>query len=198
MLQVKSVLLILICSMFCFGFSQGEKQAVFNTPVQSNAGGTVSSLGLKEIAKKDSIKKLVAQKKVAYNLGFLPLDSIVVTSSFGSRKHPITGKWSRHRGVDLRGKFKDIKAVQKGIIIAKGYDKKLGQYVKLKCGTFVFVYGHLNYIYINKGDVVKANQIIGQSGGTGGVTAEHLHFAIEKSGKYIDPLPILQLLFSHS
>lgn len=179
-------------------FPQDAETGIFNTLQRSDLTGTVSSLDEKQKAEKDSIVKLVHDKKIEYNLGFLPMDSVLVTSAFGPRKHPITGKWSRHRGIDLRGRSKDILAVQSGIIIDKGYDPLLGQFVKLKCGTFVFVYGHLKYIYSNLGDRVEGGQIIGKTGGTGRVTAGHLHFGIEKSGEYIDPLPILELIFTHS
>ncbi len=180
------------------GFAQDGKASVFNTPQRSGSTGTVSSLDQGRKVEIDPIVKLVDDKKLEYNLGYLPMDSVLVTSAFGPRKHPVTGNWSQHRGVDLRGSSKDILAVQSGIIVDKGYDTLLGQYVKLQCGSFVFVYGHLKHIYSNLGDRVTGGQVIGRTGGTGRVTADHLHFGIEKSGTYIDPLPILQLIFNHN
>lgn len=178
--------------------TQGQSTSVFNTPMRNDVSGTLSSIGENKKKIIDSINTAVAIKKVEYNIGFLPMDSVVVTSPFGTRIHPITGKRKTHRGVDLRGRAKEIKAVQMGIIIHKGYDPSLGQYLKLKSGSFVFIYGHLKHCYVKQGDVVAANQVIGRTGDTGKVTAEHLHFAIQKDGKYIDPLPILNLLFQQS
>ena len=171
---------------------------VFNTLKNTEGGGKVSRIGELSADKELELEKEIASEKLKYNLGVLPIDSILVTSPFGKRKHPITGKKSFHSGVDLRAKNKDVKAVQNGIVIDKGYDKYLGQYLKLRCGSFVFVYGHLKYIYVKKGQFVDMDQLIGRTGGTGRVTADHLHFAIKKSNTYINPLPILNLIFTHN
>lgn len=169
----------------------------FNTVVRSNVEKVVSELSLTDSLEKverDSIVELMEVKKVQYNMGVLPLEDIYVTSFYGSRIHPITGVYAYHRGVDLRANEKMVYAVQSGVIYDVGYDKKLGEYVKLRCGDFTFVYGHLAHVYVKPGTMVKSGDILGKTGETGSVTAEHLHFAIKKGQEYLDPYPILKLI----
>ena len=176
----------------------------FNTVRISNKKGTVSLLSIDSVprsvnfSKNDSILTLIGNKKVEYNLGSLPLDDIILTSEYGKRKHPLTGVWSDHHGIDLRAKGKYVYAVQQGIITDVGYNRLLGEYVKLTCGTFEFVYGHLDHVYKTLGARVGVGEIIGQTGDTGRVTAEHLHFGIKNNGVFIDPYPILSLIYENS
>lgn len=156
---------------------------------------------LETVDKIDSLKVdslILETKKVEYNLGVLPLDDIYVTSFYGDRFHPIKKRYIKHNGVDLRAKDKGVYAVQKGIITEVGYDQALGQFIRLQCGTFEFVYGHLAHSYITLGSLVNIGDIIGRTGGTGDVTAKHLHFAMKKDGKFIDPYPILSLIYKSS
>lgn len=178
-----------------FGFYKISAQdTIFNTVKRSDHKGIVSNLTEKEQTKREAKKIKIAELKIEYNMGVLPLDSIFITSSYGVRRHPVTGKVSNHRGVDLRGVDKNVYAVQDGIVVDKGYSKLLGQFLHIQCGSYTFIYGHLKHIFISKGDVVKCNEVIGNTGGTGRVTAEHLHFAIKNGKDYMDPYPILFLL----
>lgn len=170
----------------------------FNTVQYSKKKGTVSMIAVDTIQKIDSVRILIKEKKVEYNMGTLPLDDIIVTDEYGKRIHPVTGKKSFHSGIDLRAKGKYVYAVQQGIITDVGYDRFLGEYVKLKCGTFEFIYGHLDHIYKTLGETVGVGEVLGQTGDTGRVTAEHLHFGIKNNGKFIDPYPILKLIHEHS
>lgn len=177
------------------GMAFSQDTVVFNTVRRTHLKGTITVLEEhKNDVRKDSLKALLEKRKIEYNMGYLPLDSIFVTSHYGLRKHPLTGKYRKHYGVDLRGADKSVLAVQKGIVIDKGYDSRLGQFLKLRCGSFTFIYGHLKHIYVRTGELVTGGQVIAKTGGTGDVTAEHLHFGIKKGKAYIDPLPILELI----
>ena len=121
----------------------------------------------------------------------LPVDKIHVTSPFGYRRHPVTGKRSFHSGVDYRGRIGDpVYAVAKGRVIYSGYDKLNGNKVVIKHsdGTKTY-YLHLSKRLVKKGSTVIARQQIAKIGQTGRVTGPHLHFGIKSNkGKWVNPL----------
>ncbi len=179
-------------------FSLLDTSAQFNTIGPRNGSPNAFFFDTKEILvdslKRDSVSRMIAEKKVEYNLGMLPLEKIFVTSFYGDRYHPIKKVTAFHGGVDLRAKDKNVLAVQSGIITDVSYNGELGQHIRLRCGTFEFVYGHLAHIYVTKGANIGIGYIIGRTGGTGSVTAKHLHFGIFNDGKSVDPYPILGLI----
>ena len=170
----------------------------FNTVASKHYKGAVSYLEPSDKkpreTEKDSIASLIEVKKVEYNMGILPLEEIYVTSFYGYRNHPIYGKYSFHKGIDLRAVDKEVYAVQTGIVVETGYDPGLGQYLKIESGTFQFIYGHLAHIYKKECSTVKIGEVIGRTGGTGNVTGKHLHFAIKNGEEFVDPYPILKLI----
>lgn len=136
---------------------------------------------------------VTAKKKI--KLLSLPLDSIYVTSKFGKRADPFTGKNRKHYGIDLRASSSEIYSIMPGKIKKVGYEKKgLGNYIKIEHGDFEVIYGHLHTAIGEVGDFVSAGTIVGISGNTGRSTAPHLHFAIKYKGKYVDPKPVLEYL----
>jgi murein DD-endopeptidase MepM/ murein hydrolase activator NlpD len=122
-----------------------------------------------------------------------PLNRIHVTSTFGWRRHPVTGRKSFHHGVDFRArKGTPVFAVAKGRVVRAGFSKLDGNMVVLKHmdGTRTY-YLHLSRILVGKGQLVSAHQEIGLSGRTGRVTAAHLHFGIKSPrGKWLNPLNV--------
>ncbi len=120
-----------------------------------------------------------------------PLRRIHVTSTFGWRRHPVTGKRSFHNGVDFRArKGTPVYAVYNGRVTKTGYDKYGGKFVEiLHPGKVRTYYLHLSKILVRKGQRVKAGEIIAKSGATGRVNGPHLHFAIKNpKGKWVNPL----------
>ncbi len=120
----------------------------------------------------------------------LPIDKIHVTSSYGWRTHPVTGRKSFHNGVDYRGRIgAPVYAVAKGKVITSTYDKLSGNKIVLRHsdGTRTY-YLHLSKRIAKVGDYVKPKQLIGKVGKTGRVTGSHLHFGIKNSkGRYVNP-----------
>ncbi|WP_312824802.1 M23 family metallopeptidase [Epilithonimonas sp.] len=124
----------------------------------------------------------------------MPLDrSIVVTSPFGKRSHPVLGTTKIHTGTDLKASYENVYAVLDGIVLASGWDPSGGgNYIKIKhSGSFVTSYLHLSEIYYKAGEAVKAGFIIAKSGNTGNSTGAHLHFSVAENGKYINPIRFL-------
>ncbi len=121
----------------------------------------------------------------------LPLKHIYLTSPYGYRIHPVTGKYSYHAGIDLRARSDTVFAVMPGHVKRSSYDPFLGVYIKLSHGDYETTYGHLSQIFVLPPDSVSAGTAIGLTGSTGRTTGEHLHFAVSYHGRSIDPLKFL-------
>ena len=122
---------------------------------------------------------------------WLPLKSLQVTSAFGYRIHPLTGKYAFHNGVDLRAKHDTVFAIMSGLVFTAGYDREIGVHIVIRHGEYESIYGHLSSVFVTPRDSVLVGQPIGITGATGAVTGEHLHFAIRHGRQYINPLQFL-------
>jgi len=124
----------------------------------------------------------------------LPLRHMRLTSGYGYRLHPLTGRFQFHQGIDLRARSDTVFAVLAGKVLTSAYDPALGFYIRLSHGDFETLYGHLSQIFVLAGDSVSASDAVGITGASGLVTGEHLHFAVSYRHKAIDPLKFLTLL----
>ena len=116
-----------------------------------------------------------------------PLKSIKVTSPYGYRRDPFTGKLSWHNGLDLRAKNEPAYAMMDGIVEKVGYDNRSGNYVTLRHGNYHVSYCHLSSIIVRKGESVFPGIIVGVTGNTGRSTGSHLHLTCKKDGKSVNP-----------
>lgn len=123
----------------------------------------------------------------------LPLKKIKVTSPFGMRKDPFTGKRRMHNGIDLRARNDEVYAMFPGVVKKVGYDKRSGNYVTLRHGDYTVSYCHLSKVTLDKGTRIHAHDVVGVTGNTGRSTGEHLHITCKRYGKYINP----QILFQY-
>ena len=123
----------------------------------------------------------------------LPLKRIKVTSSFGMRRDPFTGKLRMHNGIDLYARNDEVYAMFSGVVRKVGYDKRSGNYIILQHGDYTVSYCHLSEIKLNIGSRVHAHEVVGVSGNTGRSTGEHLHITCKRNGEYVNP----QILFQY-
>ena len=119
----------------------------------------------------------------------------VLTSGFGWRKDPINGKKAYHRGVDIRGrKGTDVKATANGIVKIENYDKGNGRYILVDHENgFVTKYAHLKKSFVEMGDSVTRDQIIGLVGSTGRSTGPHVHYEIHYDDKIVNPTRFVRI-----
>ena len=120
-----------------------------------------------------------------------PLISIKITSPYGYRRDPFTGKQSWHNGLDLRAKNEPAYAMMDGIVEKVGYDNRSGNYIILRHADFTISYCHLSKVHIAPGTLVFAGTIIGRSGSTGRATGEHLHLTVKHKKAYLNPKILL-------
>ena len=122
-----------------------------------------------------------------------PVDTPLITSLFGPRRDPFTGKKRFHRGVDLRARVRQrVEAIGPGTVTRAAENGGYGLSVEiLHEGGFTSTYSHLSLILVRQNDRVEAGDPIGLTGNTGRSTAAHLHFEIWKGSEPIDPLDLL-------
>lgn len=118
-----------------------------------------------------------------------------ITSRFGWRKDPFTGKRAFHSGLDFRASYKQpVFATATGKVVYAGWGKGYGKMVKIKHKYgYTTLYAHLYHIKVRSGQWVRVGQIIGYAGSTGRSTGVHLHYEIRKYGKLINPIKFLYL-----
>jgi murein DD-endopeptidase MepM/ murein hydrolase activator NlpD len=122
-----------------------------------------------------------------------PINFQYVSSGFNLyRYHPILHRYRPHVGVDLVAEYgTPVKAVADGRVETAGWCGELGLCVRiLHDGGIVSIYGHLSEIGpdLHEGAEVHVGQMIGRVGSSGLSTGPHLHYGLEKDGRYIDPL----------
>jgi len=120
-----------------------------------------------------------------------PVPYYTLTSPFGMRVHPISGKWKMHNGVDMAAaQGTPIYAAKSGKVTVTSFQAGgAGYYVSINHGDgFSSVYMHMTHYIVSPGQYVTAGQVIGYVGSTGGSTGPHLHFGISYNGKYVNPM----------
>ena len=118
----------------------------------------------------------------------LPLDFMHLTSAYGRRTDPFTKCERFHDGIDLRCDKAKVYAMLPGVVKEVRHGNKgYGNYVVLNHGNMECLYGHLSATTVREGDFLYAGTIVGISGNTGKSTAPHLHIALKKNGKSVDP-----------
>ncbi|MBR1715926.1 MAG: M23 family metallopeptidase [Treponema sp.] len=120
----------------------------------------------------------------------LPLSRKILTSKFGYRTSPISGKWKLHAGIDLAAPTgTDILACKSGEVIeAANNNPVYGSYVIIRHDKkTTSTYAHMSKILVKKHQKVKTGETIGKVGQTGMATGPHLHFEIREGGTPKDP-----------
>ncbi len=116
-----------------------------------------------------------------------------VSSSFGNRMHPMTGKKQFHRGVDIPGKpGSQVLAVADGVVTRSEKNGQYGWLVEIDHGDdYVTLYSHNRSNSVEEGQTVVKGQTIGLVGSTGRSTGPHVHFEVKKKGRHINPVKYL-------
>ncbi|CAA6816399.1 MAG: Peptidase M23 [uncultured Thiotrichaceae bacterium] len=119
----------------------------------------------------------------------MPVRNGYISSSYGFRRDPFTGKKRLHKGIDFAGKLgTDIAAVGSGIVSYVGKNGGYGKTIEIDHGGGIISrYAHLHRIGVKRDQVVKKSQVIAQLGSTGRSTGPHLHLEVIKDGVQQDP-----------
>ena len=153
----------------------------------------------------DSVKELVAgttvfvpdaqldwvtRQEINGDLFHKPIHSRYWLSSYyGWRSSPFSGKRSYHSGVDMAAPSgTSIYAALDGTVTSTGFNNVYGNYVIISHHSgYKSLYGHMSAVLVSRGQYVTTNTRIGKVGSTGMSTGPHLHFTVYKFGKTVNP-----------
>lgn len=113
-----------------------------------------------------------------------------LTSKFGYRMNPFTGKRSMHAGLDIAAApGSPVYAPADGVVMFAGYDESYGKLVSIDHGYGVTTrFGHNSQIYVHVGQRVSKWDVISAVGNTGRSTGPHLHYEVRVNGTPVDPI----------
>lgn len=116
-----------------------------------------------------------------------------LSSGYGYRRHPISGKRDFHQGIDISNRSgTPIYATADGEVIYVGRKYKMGKYIKIRHSYgFDTLYGHLSEYSVRKGQKVSKGDIIGRMGSTGESTGPHLHYEVIRYKRHRNPVKYL-------
>ena len=123
-----------------------------------------------------------------------PVLSGWMSSYFGRRTDPFTGKPANHRGVDFAGKVGDeIIAVADGVVTWSAERPGFGQLVEINHGNgYSTRYAHNQKNLVEVGDEIKKGQTVALMGDTGRATGPNLHFEVLKNGQRVNPVTFIR------
>ena len=112
-----------------------------------------------------------------------------ISSPFGERVDPISGKKAWHEGMDFAGaKGSEVIAVANGVVVFAGYRDGYGQMVEISHGKDLRTrYGHHEEVLVHAGQSVKRGDVIALMGSSGRSTGPHVHFEVLKEGRPVNP-----------
>ena len=143
----------------------------------------------------NQIKKLQFLEKISQKLPFnKPMNNFYISSGFGVRIDPITGKRHPHEGLDFVGihNARIISPSSGKVVLAKWFSD-YGNAIVIDHGYGITTrYGHLSKIKVKEGDVVRKGQIIALQGTTGRSTGHHLHYEVRYKNTPLNPKKFLE------
>ena len=216
-MKAKLLLIIVMLTLSLIGYSQSsmlEKNREILLEMQTEIRKVVCEIheSVEQIAtnnvgttdKKDEIlMKEIADENVPINIRIdeaylpdvYPISGVPdVTSKYGTRIDPFTGRKAFHSGIDLAvPENTEVFSCGSGKVIETAYNRTNGNYIIIDHeNNYQSYYGHLSRVLVKQGDKVIKGQIIGLSGNTGISTGPHIHFQISFGGKTINPLTIIK------
>ena len=138
------------------------------------------------------LESLIMSKNLedeVFPAGF-PAEKGWLSSFFGTRTDPFTGRPAQHNGVDIAGKLgTKILAVAAGVVTWSGDRYGYGTMVEVNHGNgYVTRYAHNSENLVAVGDTVKKGQPLGLMGSSGRSTGPHVHFEVLRHGRVVDPV----------
>ena len=189
----------------------GLDKSEFDFSIEPALGGTNSELPGKHLSQSD-LKSVIDRvsanlSQESIELGLLesimldkdlkqsldpkgwPVKRGYISSSYGYRSDPFTGKKVFHKGVDIpSAKGSPIHALAAGVVTYAGNRNGFGNMVEIDHGNgYSTRYAHISEIMVNTGDRIDQDQVIAKIGSTGRSTGPHLHLEMFKDGRRFNP-----------
>jgi murein DD-endopeptidase MepM/ murein hydrolase activator NlpD len=135
------------------------------------------------------IDKLEEQRNILSATPSIMPTNGVITSRFGYRKSPFSGRSELHKGIDIANKKgTSVVATADGVVIFAGMRGLFGRIVTIDHGHGIIThYAHLDKTLKKEGDNVKRGDIIAKMGNSGRSTGPHLHYEVRLNGIPVNP-----------
>ena len=144
----------------------------------------------------DILESLLSNRKLEEQswLSGQPVAKGWISSPYGKRTDPFSGKLAMHDGIDFAGKEgSDVLAVAAGVVTWTGSKSGYGQLVEVSHGDgYVTRYAHNKQNLVAPGDVVRKGEPIALMGSSGRSTGAHVHYEVFKHGRSVDPSSYLR------
>ncbi|AJD47393.1 M23/M37 family peptidase [Isoalcanivorax pacificus W11-5] len=141
------------------------------------------------------LERLMDNRRIAEKaeLSGRPIVRGWLSSRFGQRTDPFSGRLTMHRGVDFAAKDgSDVVATGAGVVTFAGQRWGYGNLVEVNHGNGVATrYAHMKEVLVSAGDIVRAGDVIAVVGSTGRSTGPHVHYEVLRNGRQVDPTPYI-------
>ena len=130
-------------------------------------------------------KNISAEQKITGR----PVNTGWLSSPYGYRSDPFTGKRAWHAGIDFSALAgSDVVSTAAGVVTTVERKAGYGIFVEVSHGDgYTTRYGHNKTVLVKKGDLVKKGQTIAKVGSTGRSTGPHVHYEVTRNGKRVNP-----------
>jgi murein DD-endopeptidase MepM/ murein hydrolase activator NlpD len=137
------------------------------------------------------LDQLVSQRELrqAVSPAGRPISEGWLSSYYGKRTDPFSGRQEMHKGIDFAGKMgSDVLATAAGVVTWAGKRYGYGLLVEINHGNgLVTRYGHAQEILVKVGDRVEPGERIALMGSSGRSTGPHVHYEVLKNGQQVNP-----------
>jgi len=123
-----------------------------------------------------------------------PITKGWISSYYGMRTHPLSGRREMHKGIDFAGKLGGpVIAVAKGVVTYAGKRYGYGNVIDIAHGNgYTTRYAHNSRLLVSVGDTVEKGFHIAEIGSSGRSTGPHVHFEVLKNGREINPVKFIR------
>lgn len=145
---------------------------------------------LEEVRQQDLLQTLRSNREALASIPTVwPIEGFL-TSRFGSRPSPFSGRTEHHKGLDIAARMgTPIYAPCKGTVVFSGVENGYGNTVVMQHGAGLTTrYAHMQRSAVKEGDVLRQGEIIGYVGNTGRSSGPHLHYEVKLNGVNVNPM----------
>jgi murein DD-endopeptidase MepM/ murein hydrolase activator NlpD len=142
-----------------------------------------------------ALDKVLQNRRQQVDLNNMPVRDAYISSNYGYRADPMTGRTAFHAGIDFAGtEGSDVFSVADGVVTFAGKRTGYGNVVEVNHGDgLVTRYAHARAVAVKVGDMVSKDQLVAYMGSTGRSTGTHLHYEVLRNGKQIDPTSFIRV-----
>lgn len=131
----------------------------------------------------------LGQSELSFSKSNIVVSKGWISSFFGYRRDPFSGRQAWHSGVDIVGKEgAEIRALASGLVSYASEKKRYGNLVEIQHANGLSTrYGHAKKVLVKPGQLVRKGDVIALVGSTGRSTGPHVHVEVHEAGKAVDP-----------